>query len=806
MATYRVTGPDGTVYRVNGPDGASNEQVMDALGEHLASSIDYARPVDQVRADVAKLGEPFRKKALDKWASGVVAKEREEGGVGQRIDNAVRTVSRGTFAGPWLDEITGLSSSALHKVTGGAAGAPYDETVAYQRAKDKAFDDANPVTSFAGKLVGGVAGGGAALKAKGAVEKGLGVVTGGPLAFWQPADKLAGRMVQGAVTGTAYGAVAGAGSADGGDMADAAEKGAIVGGLFGMALPPVIQGAGAAASRVADAVSPQVARAQADMNRLALALGLKKPEAAPRSLSAAATPSAGAAAAPVSGADAAAEQIIANQLVRANVTVPQLRERVAQAAEAARFNSNSRAENALAPVDLDQSLQRLASTVARQQPEAANIAQTFISARQTGQTPASGVPAGMALPTRQALSQPQTGDRPMGQFERVKDALKRSLLIKDSDSHGHAANAYQTEKQIIQTARDEAKPLYAAAYEAGQNVNIRPVIEPVVQKWAVRMEEEPAPVAQAIRRALALFQNKTGPVTSIERFDKSKQYMDGVIEKYFESSESRNRYLGGLMTELKNDLLKAVDDVPAIGPAYQQARGAYSSQMELRDALNLGRSVFREGSDVVADQFAALRSPAEQKLFRLGLLDSFEQQMGRSKRTADVTQLFESPRVQEILRVVIPRTEKDGAVFANRPERFGAYIAGEKNMIGTRNEVLGNSKTAQRIGDDKAFADLETIGNAMQRIREAPTMGAAVFRGVQAILDKTFGMRADTAAAVARKLFTADQQQRQQLLFALADRMGPSRTAQLARYMDEYQRQLTQATATAVPQAQQSSQ
>ena len=55
MATYRVTGPDGTVYRVNGPDGASNEQVMDALGEHITSSIDYARPVDQVRADVAKI-------------------------------------------------------------------------------------------------------------------------------------------------------------------------------------------------------------------------------------------------------------------------------------------------------------------------------------------------------------------------------------------------------------------------------------------------------------------------------------------------------------------------------------------------------------------------------------------------------------------------------------------------------------------------------------------------------------------------------------------------------------------------------
>ena len=40
---------------------------------------------------------------------------------------------------------------------------------------------------------------------------------------------------------------------------------------LGMALPPVIQGAGAAASRVADAVSPQVARAQADT--LALATG-----------------------------------------------------------------------------------------------------------------------------------------------------------------------------------------------------------------------------------------------------------------------------------------------------------------------------------------------------------------------------------------------------------------------------------------------------------------------------------------------------------------------------------------------------
>ena len=139
---------------VSGPSGSDNWDAFPKVEQPQSAPIDFSKPVAEVRKAIAALPEGERQAALDQWAKTYVAKERSEGGIGQTIDNAVRTVSRGTFVGPFLDEITAGSNAALNAVTGGAIGAPYDETLAYQRAKDQAFDAANPVTSVVGQIAG----------------------------------------------------------------------------------------------------------------------------------------------------------------------------------------------------------------------------------------------------------------------------------------------------------------------------------------------------------------------------------------------------------------------------------------------------------------------------------------------------------------------------------------------------------------------------------------------------------------------------------------------------------------------------
>jgi len=793
----------------------SSAKLVPVDHDPFANQIDFNRPVEAVRADIAKLPEAQRDAAFKQWAASKVGQEKNAGGLYgayRQAANVFDTFGRGTFVGPFLDEIDAYGNDAINKVSGGRLGVPYDEALALTRARNKNVDDNYPWSSTAGKLVGGVAGGVYRAAAKEAKEKAMGLAIGGPFAAFTPGGSMPTQIVQGAAAGGMYGTAAGFGEGEGGldKRLDNAMDVGRVGMGIGAVLPPVVAGAGKALTLAGEVASPQVARAKAWWNADTPAppLGMT---AGP--LDGGMSGGAGGAARSAAGADAAAEQIIANQLTRANVPVNRLMQQLTDADEAAKFYgggaSASRAQNALAPVDLDPSLQRLAGSVFRKQPEAANEMIAFGSARQTGQTPKLKMSEDAGLLTRSTMARTQPGDRPMGQYERVRDGLKRALLIQDKDFHGHAANAYRTEQQIITANKAQSVPAYNKAYKAAEGVDLRPTLSPIMQKWQERLIDEPAPVAAQIQKAMRLVERALSPEgrkSHLERADKVKQWLDDQIDRAFTSTNGRQRYLGGRLTEFKNEIVSALDNIPKAGPLYAMARGVFSSNMEALEALNLGRSVFKENGDVVADQFKALASPGLQKLFRLGMLDGFEKVMGRQKRSADITQMFENPRIQGILQEVIPRTQtrtgrvKANSEFANRPERFGQFLGNEKDMIRTRDEVFGNSKTQQRSVDDAAFEDLNNI---VEQFKGSPSATQMGFQFVQSVLNRTFGMRTDTAKSISRMLFTADPAERTRVLQAIEARMGPTRAAQFAQMMQDYQRVVSQAsavTAGSIPQ------
>lgn len=771
-----VEGPDGQVFEF--PDDTPKEVMRDTLARRYMT---FDRPESEIRADIGRMQGKQRELALRDWADSVVKKERANGGVGQSIDSTVRTLARGSFAGPWLDEANALLASGAHTVTGGRVGAPYDEAVAYQRAQDRAVDQESPYLSAAGQLAGGLAGGGAALKAgSGAANAMARVAAGGPLAAWRPAQTITGRTAQGAVTGALYGVNAGAGTADN-DRIDGAVTGGIAGTIIGSAAPHVIRGIGSGVAMASDAMSPQLARAKANLDKFGERFLIR------------ASGGGGAPSASSPGADAAAEQIIANQAARANLTPQMLRQRFVDADEAARFGGSSSTQNVLAPVDIDPSMQRLAGAVARQQPEADSIGRAFQFARQTGQPSGLPLPATAGIPTRAAMARPRPDDVPTGQFERVSDGLKRALQIKDAAAHGHGVSAYQTDNMITNQARTGAKKLYGDAYKAADGIDIKPYIEPVIAKWTAEAADQPEAVARAIKQMLRQFNTQNGTVDSLRRFQKSKEFADGLIEKWFTGAEGRNKYVGGLLSEIQRDMLAAVDNIPVAGTLYKGARDTFSNQMTMRDALKLGRDVFRENSEVVVDQYRQLATEGERKLFRLGLYDSFVQQMGRRGRTSDITKTFESPRIQEILQEVIPRSKAAGAEFADRPERFGSFLSNERRMIGTRDQTLGNSKTAERLGDDRTLNGMQSMIEEARRAATNPSASGIVIRAIEAAASKMFGFRADTAAAIARKLYAASPAERDNFLRAIETRMGAGRAAQFARIMAEHVQAFQQA-------------
>jgi hypothetical protein len=629
----------------------------------------------------------------------------------------------------------------------------------------------------------------------------------GQAARWATSGRTLPRTAgRSALFGAGAGAVAGAGAGEGleGRLGEAA-TGATVGGLLGGAVPPAVSGFVGAGRKARDMLSPQMARAA----------GAWEARGAPSS-----PPPAGRVAwiddrtpleMPTPGAEAQTNQMLANQAMRAGLTVDDLRARLAQADLDRTFypgrDGGSRGADTATLMDIDDSFARMAGSVARASPEARNRLETFLTARQTGLPPRRGMldpDSGLTVrePGVPRVTETARGATriapPAGQYERVHEGFKRALAISDEDFHGHAANPLRTEQQILKAARDEAKPLYDAAYQAGEGVDLRPVINPILQRWQEeRLIQEPEPVQRAIRGLLRLFQSPTG---DLRRFDKAKQFADGAIEKWFESPIGRNRYVGGLLTELKNELLAAVDAVPAVGPAYARARSAFSDRMTARDILTRFRDSFwKADSEITADDFLALTSREQQKLARLGMLWGFERQAG-TERTRDVTRIFNNPRMHEMLGRMMPSTalESGRATPADIASRFLRFVETERAQAQLRQRVLGGSPTAERLADDAAFESMNDVINQFRGSTGALSMGIAY---VSRILNKLFGYQADAALGMAMRMTVSDPAARERALEEIARRMGRNRFEEFARLLAENQSRFGAAAAGIAPAA-----
>jgi hypothetical protein len=505
---------------------------------------------------------------------------------------------------------------------------------------------------------------------------------------------------------------------------------------------------------------------------------------------------------PVSAARERAIQMIADQATKAGISADDLEHRIAGLDWSRTFHTKGKAPDAMTLADLDESFARLLGSAVRQQPEAANTARGFLGARQTGAVPEKELHAGAGIPTRQPYDKDAD---PAGQRDRMLVALRKALRIDDTEHHGHAATANRTDDAIIEAQAEASKPEYDALRAAGESVDLRPVLQPKIEAWVVRANAAPETERRAIMRTLREFMDSDRlPVSNIDRFDKAKQFVDEDIKPYFEGvGDKKNKYLGRVITELKNDLLGAVDEIKTngLGEQYKKARGVFAGHAEARRALRLGRESFADESDVGIDAFNELGDRELKNLFKRGYLGEVEKKSATMPVTHDMTKIFSTRKQQDLLAHIIERTETpktrqvkivDGAPaeFSDRPQRFGGFVGDEKKMRRTEEIVSGNSKTAERTADDAAFDTLHTIMDIFRN----PSLVSIGRRSLELAASKAFGMRADTSAELAKMLLTADPARRQRIMQEVQARMGSTRFQRFSQIMQEYQRQAVTGT------------
>lgn len=193
----------------------------------------------------------FPATATDEQIAQVLSTRSTQPGNGQdgslSVDNAVRATARGVPAiGSFLDEANAATNATLAPIVepfmsrgpndisqdGASWGERYNRSLEMQRNKDKAFDDQNPVTSTGLQIAGGVASGGALLKAApGAAKVALGM--GG--------KSLPGQIGSSLLSGGALGTASGFGEGEGGleNRAASAGTGMALGASVGAAAPVI---------------------------------------------------------------------------------------------------------------------------------------------------------------------------------------------------------------------------------------------------------------------------------------------------------------------------------------------------------------------------------------------------------------------------------------------------------------------------------------------------------------------------------------------------------------------------------------
>ena len=557
-----------------------------------------------------------------------------------------------------------------------------------------------------------------------------GVVAGGPIASRiAAAPTLAGRVGQGAVLGGTVGAVEGFGHGEG-SLGDRADT-AKTGATIGGSLGAVFPAVAAGASRLYGAASEYIAPT---VTRL------------------------------LHGPEAAADRILASRIA-AEGSSPAMKRLDLQRGQAvdARMGSDSFAPLPETIADTSDAMRRLLGSVYRQGGEAGTFVRETLEARQRGTG---------------NLFAPRPDDVP-GQADRIIEATERALLLRT------AKTARATERKIMADQAREGRELYKQAYEASEPFDIQPVLDAM----ALTAQQYQGGFRRTLERAMRLFQERNMPVNNIRRFDAAKKQLDDMIEKAKRAGENN---LARELTMFKNALLERVHE-GGKNPLYQQARDAWGSAAENREAIELGRAALRENSEVSVEQYRELSS-GQKQLFRIGFLESLRNALGTKRPGQDVTQLFQQRRVRELMAEIIPRSRDRGAVFANRPERFGNLIEREARMVQTRNAVLGNSMTAQRQMDDLQFAG-DTLASMWNRFRSSPSLFNMGIEAIGVGIQRIFGYNQRVALELARSLLETNPERRNQILRRLARRGGPDRFARFADLVDRSANALAVSTA-----------
>lgn len=333
-------------------------------------------------------------------------------------------------------------------------------------------------------------------------------------------------------------------------------------------------------------------------------------------------------------------------------------------------------------------------------------------------------------PAAAAGARDMLGRRADGQYDRLLEAIERDL--------GPIENVPQRSEDLITQARQQAAPLYEAAYAAPgasvfqiDDLAARPSMRKALNNAVRIAQEEGRDPAQ-----IGFVFDDAGNATmtrqpSWQTLDYVKRGLDDVLEGYRDKTTGKLALdtEGKAVNDTLRELLSRMDTA---NPDYAAARAAYAGPAAEREAMRRGQEALRVSPNQLGVNVAN-SSPSQVEQMQMGFRSGLADAAGRYRNNSNPFAILNNPAMEQRL----------GTLYGDQMDMEIARLLSQRDLeaelAGSTNRLIGNSLTAERQMADEAFGQTSLTGDMMQGGVETLVTGAPVATAMRSSIGRGVG-------------------------------------------------------------------
>ena len=345
-----------------------------------------------------------------------------------------------------------------------------------------------------------------------------------------------------------------------------------------------------------------------------------------------------------------------------------------------------------------------------------------------------------------------------GLIDIQQDASER--VVKQTDKVLGGDNYYDMADELTQNLRTKAKGLYDEAYEFGSvddqrilnllesNPRFKQAYEQA--KRIAKNEQDADILAGGDGKAYELIPYEIGMkgdkavgalLPDVRTLDYVKRGLDDIIRRGFDGVGLAPAEAAALR-KLRNGFVDTLDEVTEVDgvSAYKTARKMYAGEIEVIDALELGKTKFKSMAPEEITKLFKDMSAAEGEAFIIGVNRHLTDLVNNPSTNANYAQrIIGSKNTKLKLKAMFPDIDDAGMAL------YEAALLREAQLFKEIGGTLTNSRTAKRLAGQK---DLENTDNVLDAVAlgvgsldtSLSTMAANLLKGSTASADMKLRM------------------------------------------------------------------